>query len=61
MEGFTDSLRASAAIQCPPSVNEKKLMRKIDLRVIPTLMLILVASFLDRYVQVVIDEIFLAA
>jgi hypothetical protein len=61
MEDFTDSLRASTAVQCPPSVNEKKLMRKIDLRVIPILMLILVASFLDRYVEVVINQRFIAA
>lgn len=35
-------------VVCPPSINEKALIRKIDLRVVPILFIIYVAAFLDR-------------
>lgn len=44
----TDSEELSMSLQCPPSVDEKALMRKIDNRVIPVLFIIYVAAFLDR-------------
>lgn len=35
-------------VQCPPSVNEKALMRKIDRRLLPMLFIVYTAAFLDR-------------
>ena len=35
-------------LEAPPSVDEKALLRKIDLRVIPMLFLLYLAAFLDR-------------
>jgi hypothetical protein len=35
-------------VTCPPSIDEKKLMRKIDFRLLPILFIIYVAAFLDR-------------
>lgn len=47
----TDNYEASTAIQCPPSIHEKALIRKIDGRVLPVLFIIYLAAFLDRYVE----------
>ena len=44
-----DSVDTSAEVQCPPTVNEKALMRRVDLRVIPVLFIVYLAAFLDRY------------
>lgn len=35
-------------LECPPTINEKALLRKIDIRVIPMLFLLYLAAFLDR-------------
>jgi hypothetical protein len=40
--------RAEAGAVPPPGVDEVKLLRKIDIRVMPMLFLIYVAAFLDR-------------
>ena len=44
-----DSMETLSATRCPNSVNEKALLRKIDLRVIPILFILYFAAFLDRY------------
>lgn len=36
------------AIECPPLINKRALIRKIDVRVIPILFVLYVAAFLDR-------------
>ncbi len=38
----------NAAIQTPSTINEKALIRKIDLRLLPVLFVIYLAAFLDR-------------
>jgi hypothetical protein len=38
----------AAAIQAPSTINEKALVRKIDLRLLPVLFVIYLAAFLDR-------------
>jgi hypothetical protein len=43
-----DSKDAEASIPCPVSITEKKLVRKIDWRLIPMLFVIYIAAFLDR-------------
>ena len=45
---FSSAENAVATIQCPPGINEKALLRKIDIRVIPILFLIYLASFFYR-------------
>jgi hypothetical protein len=44
----TDSKDTEASVACPASTTEKKLVRKIDGRLIPMLFIIYIASFLDR-------------
>ena len=44
----TASPSSYEAVECPPSINEKALVRKIDFRVIPILFVLYVAAFLDR-------------
>lgn len=39
---------APTAVECPPTIDEKALLRKIDIRVIPMLFLLYLAAFLDR-------------
>lgn len=48
IDSSTSSDPSSMAIECPPSINERALIRKIDFRVIPVLFLLYVAAFLDR-------------
>ena len=43
-----DSIDTPAEVNCPSSIDEKALMRKVDLHVIPMLFLIYLAAFLDR-------------
>lgn len=38
----------AAAVQVPSTINERALVRKIDLRLLPVLFVIYVAAFLDR-------------
>ena len=45
---ISDAVEVGSSEKSPSSVNEKKLMRKIDLKVLPMLFLIYVAAFLDR-------------
>ena len=40
--------RAISPTECPASVDDKALVRKIDRRVLPMLFVIYVAAFLDR-------------
>lgn len=40
--------KAPATIEYPPTIDEKALLRKIDIRVIPILFLLYLAAFLDR-------------
>ena len=40
--------KAGVALECPPTINEKALLRKIDIHVIPMLFLVYLAAFLDR-------------
>lgn len=44
----SDDPSSFTSVKCPPSVNEKALIRKIDFRVVPILFLLYVAAFLDR-------------
>ncbi|KAL8825954.1 MAG: hypothetical protein Q9191_004096 [Dirinaria sp. TL-2023a] len=39
---------SDASIECPQSIDEKALVRKIDFRVLPVLFVLYVAAFLDR-------------
>ena len=39
---------AAVPLECPPNIDEKALLRKIDIRVIPILFLVYLAAFLDR-------------
>lgn len=39
---------AALTLERPPGINEKALLRKIDLRVVPILFLVYLAAFLDR-------------
>lgn len=49
LEGITDSTgRILTAKELFPNVDEKKLLRKMDLRIVPTLALLYLMSFLDR-------------
>ena len=41
--------------ECPPSTTERKLIAKIDLRVIPLLTLMYLLAFLDRYDEKAFD------
>ena len=41
---------ANIPVKCPPSVNEKFLIRKMDFRILPMLFVIYVSAFLDRRV-----------
>lgn len=43
--------------ECPRSINEAALVRKIDLRLLPMLFIVYVAAFLDRYVIVFRKEV----
>lgn len=45
-----DSGSAPVAAEPLSAVDEAKLLRKIDMRVLPILFLIYVAAFLDRYI-----------
>ncbi|CAD6588825.1 MAG: hypothetical protein ASARMPRED_003737 [Alectoria sarmentosa] len=39
---------APPTLECPPTIDEKALLRKIDIRVIPILFLLYLSAFLDR-------------
>lgn len=41
---------ADNPVNCPPSVNEKALVRKMDFKILPMLFIIYVSAFLDRQV-----------
>ena len=43
--------KATFPTQCPPSVNEKTLVRKMDFKILPMLFIVYVAAFLDRRVD----------
>lgn len=45
---LTHSEAPQAPAQCPPSINERALVRRIDFRVLPVLFVIYLAAFLDR-------------
>jgi hypothetical protein len=47
-ESDSESPSSPSPVQCPPLIDEKALVRKIDMRVIPMLFFIYVAAFLDR-------------
>ena len=49
----TSNGSASNSVQCPSSIEEKALIKKIDVRVIPILFLIYLAAFLDRWVTTI--------
>lgn len=36
--------------RCPPSIDEKALIRKLDFKILPILFVVYIAAFLDRYV-----------
>ena len=48
MDSSTERENTPDLVPCPPSVSEKALLRKIDLRVIPVLFILYLAAFLDR-------------
>ena len=55
----SDSFELSKETHCPSTINEKSLMRRVDLRVLPVLFIIYFAAFLDRYtLQNLIDQAF---
>ena len=37
-----------SGVECSPSIDEKALLRRIDLRVLPMLFIVYTAAFLDR-------------
>lgn len=48
VDSSTSSDPNSMSIECPPSINERALIRRIDFKVIPILFVLYVAAFLDR-------------
>ena len=48
MEKLNEGEKLPSTPRCPPSINEKALVRKIDFKILPMLFLVYVAAFLDR-------------
>jgi hypothetical protein len=47
-DSYESTASEAAAVQAPSTINEKALVRKIDLRLLPVLFVIYLAAFLDR-------------
>ena len=48
IEELDGAEKSSLSIESSPSVENKKLLRKVDLRVLPMLFIVYFAAFLDR-------------
>lgn len=48
-------------VQCPSHTTERKLIARIDLRVIPILSILYLLAFLDRYAKPMLDNTYMRA